>query len=124
MWNKLVVFLFFCLLRIKFDYTLYCKLWFLLIISLKVLVPQSCLNLCDPMDCSPPGSSVHGGSLGKNTGVGCQALLQAILPTQGSNPCLLNCRQILYHFSHQGSISPLIYYQLNFSQQYFVVFSV
>ena len=88
------------------------------------LVAQSCLNLCDPMDCSPPGSSVHGGSLGKNTGVGCQALLQAILPTQGSNPCLLNCRQILYHFSHQGSISPLIYYQLNFSQQYFVVFSI
>ena len=26
----------------------------------KVLVPQSCLTLCDPMDCSPPGSSVHG----------------------------------------------------------------
>ena len=23
-------------------------------------VPQSCLTLCDPMDCSPPGSSVHG----------------------------------------------------------------
>ena len=21
---------------------------------------QSCLTLCDPMDCSPPGSSVHG----------------------------------------------------------------
>ena len=26
----------------------------------KVLVAQSCLTLCDPMDCSPPGSSVHG----------------------------------------------------------------
>ena len=26
----------------------------------KVLVPQSCLTLCDPMDCSLPGSSVHG----------------------------------------------------------------
>ena len=26
----------------------------------KVLVTQSCLTLCDPMDCSPPGSSVHG----------------------------------------------------------------
>ena len=32
---------------------------------------QSCLNLCDPMDSSPPGSSVHGDSPGKNTGVGC-----------------------------------------------------
>ena len=29
---------------------------------------QLCLTLCDPMDCSPPGSSVHGDSLGKNTG--------------------------------------------------------
>ena len=26
----------------------------------KVLVPQSCLTLCDPVDCSPPGSPVHG----------------------------------------------------------------
>ena len=36
---------------------------------------QVCLTLCDPMDCSPPGSSVHGDSLVKNTGVGCHALL-------------------------------------------------
>ena len=50
---------------------------------------QSCLNLCDPMDCSPPGSSVHGHSPGKNTGVGCHALLHGIFPTQGSNPHLL-----------------------------------
>ena len=44
---------------------------------------QSCLTLCDPMDCSPPGSSVHGDSPGKNTGVGCHALLQGIFPIQG-----------------------------------------
>ena len=49
-------------------------------------------TLCDPMDCSPPGSSVHGDSPGKNTGVGCHALLQDIFPTQGLNPCLLHCR--------------------------------
>ena len=30
----------------------------------------SVMSLCDPMDCSPPGSSVHGDSPGKNTGVG------------------------------------------------------
>ena len=59
MWNKLVVFLVFCLTRIKFDYTLYCKLWFLLIISLKVLVPQSCPILWYPMDCNLQGSSVR-----------------------------------------------------------------
>ena len=40
------------------------------------LVAQSCPTLCDPMDCSPPGSSVHGDSPGKNPGVGCYALLQ------------------------------------------------
>ena len=70
------------------------------------LVTQSCLTLCDPMDCSPPGSSVHGDSPGKNTGVGCHALLQGIVPTQGSNPGLPHCRQILYCLSHQGR--PLI----------------
>ena len=37
----------------------------------------SCVRLfCDPVDCSPPGSPVHGDSPGKNTGVGCHALLQ------------------------------------------------
>ena len=40
-------------------------------------------NLCDPMDCSPPGSFPQD-SPGKNTGVGCHALLQGIFPTQGS----------------------------------------
>ena len=50
------------------------------------LVAQSRLHLCDPMDCSPPGSSVRGDSLSKNIGIGCHALLQGIFPTQGSNP--------------------------------------
>ena len=39
-----------------------------------------------PQDCSPPGSSVHGDSPGKNTGVGCYALPQGIFPTQGIEP--------------------------------------
>ena len=51
------------------------------------------------MGCSPPGSSAHGDSPGKNTGVGCHALLQGIFPTQGSNWGLLHCRQILYHWA-------------------------
>ena len=53
--------------------------------------------------CSLPGSSVHGDSPGKNTGVDCHALLQGIFPTQGSNPGLPHCRQILYCLSHQGN---------------------
>ena len=37
------------------------------------LVAQLCLTLCDLMDTG--GASVHGDSPGKNTGVGCHALL-------------------------------------------------
>ena len=42
-------------------------------------------------------------SPGKNTGVGCHALLRGIFPTQGSNPGLPHCRRILHQLSHQGS---------------------
>ena len=66
------------------------------------LVTQLCPTLWDPMDCSPPGSSVQGDSLGKNAGVGCHTLLQGIFPTQGLNLGLSHCRWILYHLSHQG----------------------
>ena len=52
-----------------------------------------------------PGSSVRGDSPGKNTGAGCHAFLQGIFPTQGPNPCLLHCKQILYSLNHQGSPS-------------------
>ena len=52
-----------------------------------ILSRFSRVRLCDPMECSPPGSSVHG-------------ILQAwILPTQGSSPHLLYCRQILYRWA-------------------------
>ena len=64
---------------------------------------QSCPTLCNPMNCSPPGSSVLGNSPGKHTGVGCHALLQGIFSTQESNPGLPHCRWILDHLSHQGS---------------------
>ena len=50
------------------------------------------VQLCNPMDCNPPGSYVHGDSLDKNIGVGCHALLQGIFPTQRSNMDLLHCR--------------------------------
>ena len=42
-------------------------------------------------------------SPGQNTGVGSLSLLQGIFPTQGSNPGLPHCREILYQLSHQGS---------------------
>ena len=57
---------------------------------------QSCPTICNTMYYTPPGSSVHGDSSGKNTGVDCHALLQGIFQIQGWNLCVLHCRQILY----------------------------
>ena len=54
-----------------------------------LLLLQSCLTLCNPMDCNPPGSSVHEDSPGKNAGVGSHFLLQGIFPTQGSSTHLI-----------------------------------
>ena len=69
-----------------------------------MLVAQSRPTLCDPTDCGPPGSSVHGmDSPGKITGMDCHSLLQGIFPTQGFNPGLLHWRQTLYCLCHQGS---------------------
>ena len=67
------------------------------------LVTQLCLTDCDLMDCSLSGFFVHRDSPVKNTEVGCHALLHGIFPTQGLNPGLPHCRQILYCLSHQGS---------------------
>ena len=52
------------------------------------LVTKSCLTLCDPLDCSPPGSSVPGILQSR-----IHFLLQGMFLIQGSNPCFLHCRQ-------------------------------
>ena len=59
-----------------------CEISFLMLLLLSHF---SRVWLCSPADCSQPGSSIHGNSPGKNTGVGCHALLQGIFLTQGSN---------------------------------------
>ena len=73
---------------------------------------------CSVVSCSPSGSSVHGDSLGKNTGVDCHALLQGIFLTQELNWGLLHCRQILHLLSYQGcphkSPSPQKYFCKHF----------
>ena len=74
-----------CFLTLVGFFQIYTQEWNCWIMLL-CLVAHSCL-FWDPMDCSLPGSSVHGDSAGKNTGVSCHALL----PTQGSNPGLLSC---------------------------------
>ena len=58
-------------------------------------VTQSCPPLCDTM-------IYPWNSLSNNTAMGCHFLLLGIFPTQGLNPSLLHCRQILYHLSYQG----------------------
>ena len=69
--------------------------------KMKVL---SCLtDTCDPVDGSLPGSSVHGIPQATILVVGSHSLLQGILPTQGLNPGLLHCRQILFHLSYKGT---------------------
>ena len=90
------------------------------------LVTQSCPTICDSMNCSPPGSFIHGdlpkpgietgspalradsllsGPPGKpkKTGLVSQPLLQGIFPTQELKRGLLHCRQILYQWKYQGS---------------------
>ena len=63
----------------------------------EVKVTRSCLTLCSPMDYSPWNSP------GQNTGVDSHSLLQGIFPTQGLNPGVPHCRQILCHLSHKRS---------------------
>ena len=64
---------------------------------------QSCLTLGDPMDCSPPGSSVHGILQARILEwVACPFSRVSSQPRE-SSPGLPDCRQILYQLSHQGS---------------------
>ena len=71
--------------------------------KVKMLVAQSCLTLCNPMDCSPPGSSFHGILQARILEWVAMSSSRGIFPTQGSSPGLLHCRQIPYCLSHQGS---------------------
>ena len=70
--------------------------------KVKVLVAQLCLTLCNPMDCSLPGFSVRGDSPGKNTGVGCQALLQGVSPgIEPTSPASSALQEDSLSLSHQ-----------------------
>ena len=56
---------------------------------------QVCPNLCDPMDCSPPGSSVHGILQARILDWVTMPSSRGSFQPQRSNPCLLHCRRIL-----------------------------
>ena len=72
-------------------------------LKVKVLVAQSCLTLCNPMDYSPPGSSIHGILEAGILEWIAMPFSRGIFPTQVLNPGLPNYRQILYCLSFQGS---------------------
>ena len=75
-----------------------------------VCVCEGCSVMSSPLQ--PHGLYSPWHSPGQNTGVGSLSLLQGIFPTQGSNPGLPNCRQVLYQLSHQGSpriLEPVAY---------------
>ena len=65
-------------------------------------VTQSCPTLCDPVDCSLAGSSIHGVFQARVLEVGCHFLLQGIFPTEGSNLGLLHYRQTFYPLEPPG----------------------
>ena len=68
--------------KILFPYRVSVQLKAYPLFAVLCLVAQSRLTLCDLMDCSPPGSSVHRDSPGKNTGVPC--LSPVDLPNPGT----------------------------------------
>ena len=77
-----------------------------------VSVTQSCLTFCDP-------TNYPRDSPGKNTGVDCHSVLQRIFLTQGSDPGLLNCRQILYHLSYREDLRYTIVMEISLNKWHF-----
>ena len=75
-------------------------------VKVKVLVAQSSATL-QSHSLQPATLFCPWSFPGKNTGMGCHSLLQGIFLTQGSNPGLLHCKQILYHLCHQGGTPSL-----------------
>jgi len=69
-----------------------------------VLVTKSCLDFCNPIDCSLQASLSMGFSRQEYWG-GCHFLFQGIFLTQELNLGLLDCRQIVYQLSYERSLS-------------------
>ena len=84
---------------------------------MSVLVAQSRPTLCDPMNCSRPGSSLHRILLARILEWVAISLLQGIFLTQGSNPGLPHCRQIFfYHVSHKIGTPIWVWYVNDFNK--------
>ena len=104
---SLVHFFFFCSNFRK----IYSPLFSNSFIELLCICVHSCPTLCNTIDCSPPGSTVHGIPR-QEYWSGLPFILQGIFQTLGSNPgllCLLHCRGILYCLSYLGKHPMFIY---------------
>ena len=92
--DRVFIFLWIILLSIivfrSIQFVADCRIPFFLM-TVKVLVAQSCPTICDPIDCSLSGSSVHG----ILQAMGSHSFFQGIFPSQRSDLCFLHCRQIL-----------------------------
>ena len=104
-WLSLIVLLWTlgCMYLFKLEFSFFfqtctqkCNFWVIWCVCAKLL--QSCPTLCNAIDCSPPGSSVHGIFQARKLEWVAISFLQGIFPTQGSNLGLLHCIQILYHW--------------------------
>ena len=88
---------------------------------------QPCPTLWGPLDCSLPGSSIHGiffFFFGRNTGVGCHFLLHRVFLIQGSNPCLLHllhCRADSLPLSYLGNPRRVVLHALKWNSRVFVI---
>jgi len=86
-----VTFIFTCIYMFTFIFTciyMYIYILHIFYTCAYCLVTQPCLTLCDRMDCKASRLLCPWDAPGKNTGVGCHALLQEMFPTQGLNPSL------------------------------------
>ena len=70
-----------------------------------MLVPHLCQTLCDPMDCSPPSSSVHEILQARILEWVAILFSRGFFPTQGLNSSLPCCRLILYHLNHKSTFA-------------------
>ena len=111
-----------CFMYLAYTHTQRTRLCTLWVTSVCAKSLQSCLTLCDPVDYSPPGSSIHGILQARILICGSHFPLQGFFPTQGSNPhlpCLLHWQMSSLPPGPPGSPSDF-WYLHNFQLCYYI----
>ena len=122
--NSVISFLKKILLNFRFQHLFIQVIWFSSTVKSESVSRSAMSNSLHLVECSLPGSSVHGDSPGKNTRVGSHVFLQGIFLVQGLYTGLLHCRQILYQLSYQWSPeSPIIQVRSYFAIIYIYIHS-